>query len=188
MSSQTASTFAPSRVIRRAMMRPMSPEPRMTARFPGSSPLRLTNFWAAPAVYTPAGRVPGMPIAPRGRSRQPIARMTARARSFKYPSRGLTAVTIFAPSFSVPSSRTIVSSRYGMPFSTVSRAKRAAYSGPVSSSRKRWSPKPLWMHCSRMPPSCGSRSRMRISRTPCSWAARAAAIPAGPPPIITKSS
>ena len=34
MTSMQASTFAPSSVMRRAMMRPMSPEPRMTTRLP----------------------------------------------------------------------------------------------------------------------------------------------------------
>ena len=36
----------------------------------------FTNFWASPAVSTPAGREPGMRTAPRVRSRQPMARIT----------------------------------------------------------------------------------------------------------------
>ena len=36
----------------------------------------LTNFWANPAVSTPDGREPGMRMAPRVRSRQPMARIT----------------------------------------------------------------------------------------------------------------
>ena len=38
MISQTHSTFAPSSVMRRAMISPISPEPRMTTRFPGRCP------------------------------------------------------------------------------------------------------------------------------------------------------
>ena len=49
----------------------------MAIRLPGRSPIRLTSFCASPAVRTPAGRVPGIRMAPRVRSRQPIARTTA---------------------------------------------------------------------------------------------------------------
>ena len=43
MISTQASTFAPCRVIRRAMISPMSPEPRITTRFPGMKPSRFTK-------------------------------------------------------------------------------------------------------------------------------------------------
>ena len=43
----------------------MSPEPSITTRFPTIFPARLTYFCAAPAVETPLGRSPGVPIAPR---------------------------------------------------------------------------------------------------------------------------
>ena len=59
--------------MRRAMISPMSPLPRITTRFPGIQPSMFTYRWAAPAVNTPAGRVPGMAMAPRVRSRQPMA-------------------------------------------------------------------------------------------------------------------
>jgi hypothetical protein len=42
------------------MIRPMSPEPRMTTSFPMRTFWRLTRFWAEPAVKMPAGRVPGV--------------------------------------------------------------------------------------------------------------------------------
>ena len=77
MISMHASTFAPWNVRRRAMMRPMSPDPRITTRLPGMMPSMFTRRCTVPAVYTPAGRVPGVISAPRGRSRQPIASTTA---------------------------------------------------------------------------------------------------------------
>ena len=49
MTSATAWTFAPSNVIRRAMIRPMSPLPRITTSRPGISPSIFTSRWAVPA-------------------------------------------------------------------------------------------------------------------------------------------
>ena len=137
----------------------------------------------------PAGRVPGMFSAPRFRSRQPIARTTARAVISVRPFSSLTAVRCFIPSPSASRERTIVEVRAGISSSAAFFANRAAYSGPESSSPNRWMPKPLWMHWRRMPPSSGSRSRIRISRgaMPFSAAATAAASPAGPPPMMTSS-
>ena len=71
------------------MIRPMSPEPRMTASWPIRRFWRLTRFWAEPAVKIPAGRVPGISIISRVRSRQPMARTTAPASTSLYPSREL---------------------------------------------------------------------------------------------------
>ena len=65
--------------------------------------------------------------------------------------------------------------------------KRAAYSGPVSSSLNVWRPKPLWMHWLRMPPRRSSRSTMTTESLPASRAAMAAARPADPPPTMTTS-
>ena len=48
--SATHRTVAPSRVSRRAMMSPMSPEPKMTTRRPTIRFLVFIRFWAAPAV------------------------------------------------------------------------------------------------------------------------------------------
>ena len=90
--SATHSTWAPSRVSRRAMIRPMSPDPRTTTRRPTMRFLVFIRFWAVPAVYTPAGRVPGMAMAPRVRSRQPVASTTAPAWQRSSPRR-VTAVT-----------------------------------------------------------------------------------------------
>jgi len=79
MISHTASTLAPSNVILRAIIRPMSPEPRITIRFPGINPFIFTNFWAVPAVITPAGLSPGVIRAPLGLSRHPMASIKAPA-------------------------------------------------------------------------------------------------------------
>ena len=74
--SYTPSTCAPSSVRRRAMMRPMSPLPRMTHFFVGRTPSRFVKCCAVPAVNTPAGRVPWMDTCFAVRSRQPVARMS----------------------------------------------------------------------------------------------------------------
>ena len=130
MISQTISTFAPSQTMRRAMMSPMSPDPRITTRRPGIMPSMLTRRCAQPAVYTPAGRVPGMFSAPRVRSRQPMARTTALACTRTMPFSLETAVRRLSAS----TDRTMVLSITSMEsiFST-SSIKRWAYSGPVSS-------------------------------------------------------
>ena len=121
--------------------------------------------------------------APLGRSLQPMARMMAPASMVKMPSSSLVAVI----SLSGETDSTMVFSFTGMPSSRTCFSYLQAYSGPVSSSPKRCRPKPLWMHCCRMPPSCPSRSRINMSLMPLSYAATAALIPAGPPPMITKS-
>ena len=183
MSSATHATCAPSSVMRRAMMRPMSPDPRITTSLPGRRPSMLTSLWAVPAVKTPAGLNPGMLSAPRGRSRQPMARMMAPAWMRTRPSRSLTQVTVR----SSETSRTIVSSMTSMPAESTRSSKRAAYSGPVSSSLNVMRPKPLWMHWLRMPPSLVSRSMTSTERKPSPRAETAAARPAGPPPTMTTS-
>ena len=83
--SRTQWTRAPSSVMRRAMMRPMSPEPMMTTFFPKATLRIFIRYWTTPAVYTPAGRFPGTDKAPRVRSRQPVDRMTASAWTSKRP-------------------------------------------------------------------------------------------------------
>ena len=88
--------MAPSRVIRRAMMSPMSPLPRITARRPTIFPSMLMNRWAAPAVRMPEHRVPGTEMAPRVRSRQPMARTTAPDRTVWQPPSGLTYRTVLS--------------------------------------------------------------------------------------------
>ncbi len=72
--SATHSTWAPSKVSRRAMIRPMSPEPRITTRRPTIRFLVFIRFWAVPAVYTPCRPGAGDGDGPRVRSRQPVAR------------------------------------------------------------------------------------------------------------------
>ena len=91
--------------MRRAMMRPMSPEPRMTTSLPGMRPSRLVNFWAVPAVKMPGQRSPGVPREPRGRSRQPMQRITALAWICSSPFLRETQVT----TLSAETSRTMVS-------------------------------------------------------------------------------
>ena len=128
----------------------------------------------------PAGRQPGMFSAPRGRSRQPMARITASALICMSPvSRPVTVSTR-----SRDRSSTMVFSRYGISSSRTWSANRRAYSGPVSSWEKVCRPKPAWMHWFRIPPSSRSRSRISRSCTPALRAAMAAARPAGPPPIM----
>ena len=65
--------------------------------------------------------------------------------------------------------------------------KRSAYSGPVRSSPNSWMPKPLWMHCSSIPPRNGSRSTSATEQ-PASRRLMAAASPALPPPTTTAST
>jgi len=166
------------------MISPISPEPRITIFFPGINPSTLTNRCAVPAVYIPAGLVPGMFSAPRVLSRHPIARMTAFAFILSNPSSELTAEIIL----SCEISNTIVFSFTSIPSSSTCRMNLSAYSGPVSSSLNNCSPKPLWTHCCNMPPSARSRSSMTIFLIPLRNASIAAAIPAGPPPITAMST
>ena len=170
--------------MRRAMMRPMSPEPRITTRLPGMIPSMFTSRCAVPAVNTPAGRVPGMSSAPRGRSLHPIASTMDFALKMRMPCTGEIVVT----AWSAETSSTIVRHSIGIFSSFTLSMKRCAYSGPVSSSLKRCSPKPLWMHCCRMPPGASSRSRISTFAQPASRAATAAASPAGPAPITSTST
>ena len=71
--------YAPSKVILRAIIIPISPEPRTTTSRPGIYPSILIYLWAVPAVNIPAGLFPGIAIASRVLSRHPIARTTALA-------------------------------------------------------------------------------------------------------------
>ena len=75
--SNTASTLAPSNVMRLAMIMPMSPEPKIITWRPTILFFRLMYVWATPAVNTPDGRSPGIERAPRVRSLHPMARITA---------------------------------------------------------------------------------------------------------------
>src|SRR5699024_9032570 len=122
--------------------------------------------------------------APRGRSRQPMASTTAVGCSWNRPSVRFMAVTVL----SAARSSTMVWGLQGMRRWLACWMKRKAYSGPVSSSLKVCSPKPLWMHWLRMPPSSLSRARMRRFSAPRRRASMAAARPAGPPPMMTRSA
>ena len=84
-----------------------------------------------PAVRMPAQRVPGMPRAPRGRSRQPMARIIAPAAIFRIPA-GERIVRVLSGVIS----RTWVSSRQAIPAAVKAVLKRSAYSGPLSSAPK----------------------------------------------------
>ena len=190
MSSYTPSTEIPSSVQRRAMISPISPEPKMTAREPGLRFSILMYRCARPAVNTPAGRLPGILISLRVRSRQPMARTTARPVSCSMPV-GLMSVTVWTAVSSAGSPESIpITMLFRNSAMSVARTwsiKRCAYSGPVSSCLKCDRPKPGWMHWRRMPPRCCSRSTM-ATRAPALCAASAAAMPAGPPPITTTSN
>ena len=100
------------------------------------------------------------------------------------------AYTIWELSVSDFISITIVSSKYGIFASFTISMNLHAYSGPVNSSLKTCSPKPLCMHWFKIPPSSISRSRIKMlsEGIPCSCADIAAARPAGPPPIIAIST
>ena len=119
---------------------------------------------------------PGMFSAPRGRSRQPMAKMTAPASTTCRPRSRLTQVTNRLSPWRCRST-TVVDSQWGICSCSAFSINRAAYSGPVSSSLKVCRPKPLWMHWLRMPPSSGSRSKMSTSDPPFSLAEMAAARP-----------
>ena len=56
----------------------------------------FTMRWAAPAVYTPAGRSPAVRMAPLVRSRQPMVRITVLPCTVNSPFTGFTAVTVFS--------------------------------------------------------------------------------------------
>lgn len=144
---------------------------------------------ARPAVKTPAGRLPGILISLRVRSRQPMARTTARPVSCSMPV-GLMSVTVWTAVALVGSPEsipiTMLFRNSAMSVERIWSIKRCAYSGPVSSCLKCDSPKPGWMHWRRMPPRCCSRSTM-ATWAPALCAASAAAMPAGPPPITTTS-
>ena len=163
------------------MMSPMSPLPRMTARRPTERFCRFTRCCTTPAVYTPAGRVPATPMAPRVRSRQPVASSTAPACTVCCPPRA-TNVTRRSGVMAV----TMAEQRISTPGAHASRRKRATYSGPVSASENRSTPKPSWMHWFKMPPTRSLRSSTSTSGTPRRRASAAAASPAGPAPMMTR--
>ena len=167
----------------------MSPEPNMTAREPGLRFSILMDRCARPAVNTPAGRLPGILISLRVRSRHPMARTIARPVSCSMPLR-LMSVTVWTALSSVGSPESIPSTMLprnsAISVEHTWSIKRCAYSGPVSSCLKCERPKPGWMHWRRIPPRCCSRSTM-ATWAPALCAASAAAMPAGPPPITTTS-
>ena len=185
--SNTPATRAPANVRRRAMMRPMSPEPRITTLLPGAQPCKFMKFCAEPAENTPAGRVPGVPSAPAPRSREPVASTAAPAEMVCSPC-GDTISTEMSRAPSPPFfTRSTLASRTTCTLRPSSVASsREAYSGPVSSSPKRCKPKPLWMHCFKMPPWWLSRSTS-TTLAPFRAAEAAAAMPAAPPPITATS-
>lgn len=169
----------------------------------------FTKRCTEPAVKIPAGRVPGITRAPLVRSRQPVAKITAFALISIRPSVVFMAFMVFdwspgadvsspvgvllpgvdisSPGAGLVISSTIVSVLYSIPKSSTSFTNRAAYSGPVNSSPKWCRPKPLWIHCKRIPPRRVSLSNMRMLSVPFRFASVAAASPAGPPPTITMS-
>ena len=67
--------------MRRAMIRPISPEPRMSTALADHVALDIEVALRGTRGKYAAGRVPGMPIAPRVRSRQPMASTIASASS-----------------------------------------------------------------------------------------------------------
>ena len=183
MISQTAFTSAPSNVILLAMIRPISPDPKMTIFLPGIYPFMFTNFCAVPAVITPEGLSPARLRAPLGLSLHPIASTTASAFILKHPV-SFIHVTIL----SLDKSVTVVSVSSCTPSSKVICSYLSPYSGPVSSSLNLCSPNPLWMHCCKIPPALSSLSMRTTFWAPAFFADMAALIPAGPPPITATSA
>ena len=96
-SPSTRLTLAPSSVSRLAIMRPISPEPRITTFFPGSRFWIFIIYWAVPAVYMPEGRLPGVRSCPKVLSRQRMARITVSAVRRAGPSVLLRYLTLKAP-------------------------------------------------------------------------------------------
>ena len=62
-----------------AIIRPISPEPKITTFFPTIVLVKFIYLWATPALYIPAGLVPGVEIAPLVLSLHPIVKITALA-------------------------------------------------------------------------------------------------------------
>ncbi len=145
----------------------------------------LTSRCAVPAVKMPAGRQPGMFSAPRGRSpaahgqNHGLGVQLEQAVRFVHGSDGFIRRQIQHHGVQL-----ILDAQR----CTCAMNRRAAYSGPVNSSLKVCSPKPLWMHWFRMPPNSLSRSKSKCPARRFCVAATAAARPAGPPPMMTKST
>ena len=59
-----------------AMISPISPDPKISTFLPTIYPSIFTYLCAAPAVNTPAGRSPGIAMAPLVLSRHPIFKIT----------------------------------------------------------------------------------------------------------------
>ena len=132
-----------------------------------------------PAVHTPTQRFPGMPMLPRVRSLAPIAKTTTSDWISKIPE-GSQIVTILDSVMS----KTVAFKRYGMPKAMKRSMLSCAYIGPVYSCLYKVNPKPLWIHCLRIPPNSFSFSISRISSMPCSFSLMAQAKPADPPPMM----
>ena len=81
-SSTHPTTFAPSKLIRLAMISPISPDPKISTFLPTIYPSIFTYLCAAPAVNTPAGRSPGIAMAPLVLSRHPIFKIMDLPSSF----------------------------------------------------------------------------------------------------------
>ena len=84
--SYTPSTCEPSQTRRRAIISPISPEPKITTLSPTFFPSMLMSFCAQPAEKIPAGREPQRLIAPAGFSLHPRASTTERANTSTSPS------------------------------------------------------------------------------------------------------
>ena len=63
--------------MRRAIIRPISPEPKNNHFVPWEVAVDVDIALRCAGRITPAGRVPAIFSAPRGLSRQPMARITA---------------------------------------------------------------------------------------------------------------
>ena len=149
-------------------------EPSTTARLPGRHPCRFMRSCAEPAEYTPEGRVPARFNAPAPRSREPVAKTTARE-SIEMLARRVNRNDRMQPS---GCARRINAQNGGLPqnLDTLSTYIDQLFSGElrtVSSCPNRCKPKPSWMHCFMTPPRFRSRSTRSTRAAPAIRARRA---------------
>ena len=93
----------------------------------------FSSLWAEPAVYRPAGLVPGVARLPRFLSRHPIASITAFARTLRNPSFADIMVSSKHLSPSLVNWVTVFPKAYFTPARFALSTTISAYSGPVSS-------------------------------------------------------
>lgn len=143
--SYTPRTLAPSNVHLLAIIRPISPDPKITILCPGNWPFKLIIAWAKPAVYKPAGLVPWILTPWRVLSLHPTAVMSELDLNCFIPKPWTTTVTSYSLS-SLVISVTYAFKTMLQPASTACLVSVSEYSGPVNSFPYLLRPKPPWIH------------------------------------------